>query len=132
MPSADLFPPLLGWPLLPLPDENGQLNYPSLAESVRQSIRIILSTSPGEQLMHPEYGVGLQRFLGEPNTIALRRRIHDTVADALISLEDRILLDRVEVNEVPGQPAHIRVEIAYRLRRTGAPQQVGLTLELGA
>jgi len=132
MAKPPLFPPLVGWPLLPLPDEHGQLNYPSLAESVRQAIRVILSTRPGEQLLHPEFGVGLQSYLSEPNTVALRRRIHDLVTDALINFEDRILLDRIEVNEVPDQPSFIRVEIAYRLRRNGVPQQVGLTMEPGA
>lgn len=43
--------PLLGWPLFPLPDEHGRLDWPDLEASVRQSIRVILSTRPGEQLM---------------------------------------------------------------------------------
>ncbi len=132
MEKPNPFLPLVGWPLLPLPDEHGRLNFPTLAESVRQAIRVILSTSPGEQLLRPEFGAGLKSYLGEPNTIYLRRRIHDTVSDALATWEDRILLDRVEVTEVAEQPTHIRVEIAYRILRTGTPQQVGLTLELGA
>jgi phage baseplate assembly protein W len=132
MPTTNQFPPLIGWPLLPLPDEHGQLSYPSLEDSVRQAIRVILSTRPREQLLHPEFGAGLQDFLGEPSTLALRRSVRDTVSDALSTWEDRILIDRVEVSEVNGQPTQIRVEIAYRLRRTGAPQQLGLTMELGA
>ena len=39
-------------------------------------------------------------------------------------------LDRVEVLEVPGQPADLRVEIAYRLARTGTPGAVGVTVRL--
>jgi hypothetical protein len=45
--------------------------------------------------------------------------------------EPRLLLDRVDVDEVADRPAHVRVEIAYRLRRTGLPQKVGLTMEVG-
>jgi hypothetical protein len=45
--------PLIGWPLLPLPDEHGRLDWPDLAKSVRDAIRIILSTRPSEQLMRP-------------------------------------------------------------------------------
>lgn len=124
--------PLVGWPLLPLPDANGQLRYPTLAESVRQSIRVILSTRPGEQLRRPGFGAGLDRFLHEPNTITTRRRIRDLVADALDRWESRILVDRIEVAEVAGQPTWVRVEIAYRLRRSGEFQQLGLTMQLEA
>ena len=122
--------PLLGWPLFALPDENGSLDYPTLEDSVRQLIRVILSTRPGEQLMRPDFGGGLDTLLNEPNTLATRRRIRDLVQDALGRWERRILLDRVEAWEVEGEPSQVRVEIAYRLARTGAPAQMGLTLQL--
>jgi len=121
---------LIGWPLLPLPDANGRIDYPTLEASVRQSIQIILLTRPGEQLMRPQFGAGLSRFLHEPNTLTTRRRIRDEVIAALEQWERRIVVDRVEVAEVPDHPDQIRIELAYRLRRTGTPQRLGLTLEL--
>lgn len=122
-------PPPIGWPLLPLPDEAGELRYPTLEESVRQQIRVILTTRPGEQLMRPEYGAGLDDYVHEPNTLSTRRRIRDAVASSLKRWEPRIHLDRVEVWEVEGQPGQVRVEIGYRLRRTGAARQLGLVME---
>ncbi|OLE52302.1 MAG: baseplate assembly protein [Acidobacteria bacterium 13_1_20CM_3_53_8] len=125
-------PILIGWPLLPVPDSKGQLNYPLLEESVRQSIRVILQTRPGEQLMRPRFGAGLEDFVYEQNTLTTRRRITDLIKQSLERWERRIILNRVEVNEVPGEPTHLRVEIAYQLKRTGASQQIGLTMELEA
>jgi phage baseplate assembly protein W len=122
--------PLLGWPLLGVPDNAGCLGYPTLDESVRQSIRIILQTRPGEQLMRPDFGAGLQDFLHEPNSLATRQRIRDTIADALARWEPRIIVDRIEVWEVDDRPSELRVEVAYRLQRSGAPQQLGLTMQL--
>ena len=122
--------PFLGWPLLPLPDEHGQLHWPDLAASVRESIRVILSTRPSEQLMRPEFGGGLDRLLHEPNTVATRREMRDLVRESLTRWEKRILLDGVEVWEVPGQPSHVRVEIAYRLARTGATGAMNVTVQL--
>lgn len=124
------FRPLLGWPLLAVPDAAGQLSYPTLEDSIRQMIRVILSTRPGEQLMRPDFGAGLDRLVHEPNTLATRRRIRDLVQESLTHWERRILLDRVDVSEVEDEPAQVRVEIAYRLVRTGAPMQTGLTVEL--
>ena len=121
---------LIGWPLLPLPDEHGRLAYPDLEQSVRELIRVILSTRPREQLMRPDFGAGLDLLLHEPNTLATRREIRDRVQGALERWEKRILLDRVEVWDVEGEPTHVRVEIAYRLARSGAPGAVALTMQL--
>jgi hypothetical protein len=122
--------PLLGWPLLPLPDENGALEWPTLEQSVRDSIRVILSTRPGEQLMRPEFGAGLTEMLSEPNTLTARASIRDRVQSALERWERRILLDRVEVWELPERPTEVRVEIFYRLARTGASASLALTVSL--
>ena len=123
-------PPLLSWPLLPVPDGNGQLHYPNLEDSVRQRIELILRTRPGEQLMRPEFGGGIEEFLQQPNTLTTRRRLHDRISEALERWENRILLDHVEVREVPDQPSQLRVEIGYRLWRTDALKQLGITLAL--
>jgi phage baseplate assembly protein W len=115
---------------MPLPDARGTLSYPTLEESVRQSIQVILRTRPGEQLMRPRFGGGLERFVNEQNTIATRRRIRELITEALGRWEPRIILDRVEVTEHPDRPTHVRVVIGYRLRRTGAVEQIGLSMNL--
>ena len=122
--------PLIGWPLLPLPDDSGVLDWPDLAQSVREAIRVILSTRPGEQLMRPDYGGGIDRLLQESNTLTTRTRLRDLVQESLARWEARILLDAVEVWEVPGAPGQLRVEIAYRHLRTGSPGAMNVTVEL--
>ncbi len=124
--------PPIGWPLLPLPDATGQLAWPTLEQSVAQQIRVILQTRPGEQLMRPAWGAGLENFLHEPNDLTTHRRIRDLVSASLQRSEQRILVDDVAVGSPPGEPGQVRVEIAYRLRRTGAASRLGLTLDLGA
>ena len=132
MPPFNQSAPPIGFPLLPTPDAQGRLSWPTLADSVSQMIEVLLRTRPGEQLMRPNFGGGLADFLHEPNNVTTRRRIHDAVTNVLTRYEPRILLDRVEVTEVPGEPTHLRIEIAYRLRRTGTAQQIGLTMMLEA
>ncbi len=120
----------IGWPFLPAP-QGGQLAYPTLEQSVRDSIRIILMTSPGEQLMRPRYGAGLQNFLDEGNTVALRAQIQTTILQSLQNYENRITLDAVDVDPVPNAPAQVQVQIHYRLLRTNTPQQIGVTMQVG-
>ena len=123
--------PPIGWPLLPFPNDDGEMSYPaSLAESVRQQLQVILSTRPGEQLMRPEFGAGLTEFLGEPDTVTTRRRVYDRVTEAIGRWEPRVEVNRIEVDDVPGRPGWLRIEVGYRLRRTGDVMTLGLNLEL--
>jgi phage baseplate assembly protein W len=127
----DLKPPV-GFPLLGVLDEQGELGFPTLEQSVRQSIEVILRIRPGELLQHPDFGGGLEDFVGQPNTILTRRRIQEVVMGSLSRWEPRLEPLRVDVQEIPDLPTQVRVEIAYRLRRTGLVQQLGLALDLGA
>jgi uncharacterized protein len=120
----------VNWPLLPVPDELGRLQYRSMEASVAEFMRVVLATRPGEQLMRPNFGAGLDEFVHAPNTPATRRQIQLRITSSLAQWEDRILLDRVEVAEVPDQPTHLRVEVLYRLRRTNTSRRLGLTLHL--
>ncbi|WP_163778274.1 GPW/gp25 family protein [Myxococcus vastator] len=123
--------PPVGFPLRLMPDERGELAFPTLEASVRQSIEVILRTRPGEQLMRQGFGAGLERMMGQPNTVSTRRRIQELVQRALTEWEPRLELIRVDVLEVADLPAQVRVEIVYRLRRTGDVQQLGLAMDLG-
>ena len=40
-------------------------------------------------------------------------------------------LDKKPFDEIAGRPSEVRVEIAYRVRRTGAVDRVGAVLEIG-
>jgi phage baseplate assembly protein W len=120
----------VGWPFLPVP-EGGAISFPTLEHSVREQIRIILTTRPGEQLMTPFFGAGLQNFLDERNTVAVRRQIQNTILEALQQYEKRITVDAVNVATIDGAPTEIRVQIHYRMLRTNAPAQIGVTMQVG-
>jgi phage baseplate assembly protein W len=120
----------IGWPFLPVP-QAGQLSYPTLEQSVRDSIRVILMTRPGEQLMRPRYGAGLQNFLDEGNTVTLRSQIQSAIMQSLQNYENRITVDAVDVDPVPNTPSEVQVQIHYRLLRTNVSQQIGVTMQVG-
>ncbi len=120
----------ISWPFLPVP-QNGKLTYDSLEKSVRDSIRIILTTRPGEQLMQPLFGAGLQNFLNQGNTVTVRRQIQDAIMNSLQTYETRIMVDNVEVETDSTAPNEVHVQIFYRLLRTNAAQQIGVTMQGG-
>ena len=128
--ALDPYQDPIGWPFLPVP-QGGALSYPTLEQSVRDSIRIILTTSPGERLMTPLFGAGLRNFLDEGNTVAMRRQIQSSILDSLNQYENRITVDAVEVDPVEGAPAEIHVQIHYRVLRTNTSDRIAATLKTG-
>jgi hypothetical protein len=132
--SPSVIAPAIGWPLLPRPDASGRIDWPPLEASVSGQLKVILATRPGELLGHPDFGAGLQEFLHEQNTLATRARIQARIEEAIRRFEPRIVLDAVEVfddtDAAEAELGRVRVEIHYRLRRTGVARTTGLTLAL--
>lgn len=120
----------IGWPLMPLPDEDGRLRYPDLPTSVRERIEAILRTTPGEQLMRATFGVGLERLVHQPNTPALRTGLEERIGEHLAAFEPRILVDRIIVAEGDGGSS-LLITIAYRLRATGVAGRISAQVPLG-
>jgi uncharacterized protein len=121
----------IGWPLLGGPDGAGQWHWPSLERSVADGLRALLSTRPRELLAHADYGAGLQEFLHQANTLAVRARMQQRIEAAVARYEPRVQLDRVDLRELPDDASALRIELHYRLRRTGQAQQMALALSLG-
>ncbi len=103
----------------PLRPRRGSLRYAQGPEKVLQSIRIILETAPGERVMRPGFGAGLERYLMKPNTVATRALIRRDVEQALARWEPRIKLTNVAVE--PGDdPALVVISIAFAHLRDGS------------
>ncbi len=130
-PDTMLARPAVGWPLLPLPDADGGLAWPDPVSSVRQMIEVILRTAPGEQLMRPAFGAGLETLINTPNTLTTRARAQEAVTEAVRRYEPRILLDRVDVDD-GADPRELLVTLSYRLALTGEPGQITARVPVGA
>ena len=100
-----------------------RLLYAAGPEKVRESIWIILDTEPGERIMRPTFGCGLRRYLGEPNTVAVRALIKHDVEQALTVWEPRISVSSVTVT--PGDdPSLVEIAIDYVHVRTSRPDNL--------
>ena len=100
------------------------------AENIRQSIRIILSTEPGERLMLPGFGAGLKRFLFEPNTVSTHRQIEEKINKALEIWEPRIKLDSIDVLEDERDAQAVWVMLKYSLIANKTTEQLRFRVQL--
>jgi Bacteriophage baseplate protein W len=116
------FPPRVG--------ADGRLAWSEGEDNVRESIRLILMTEPGERLLREEFGCGLRRFLFEPNTVTTRQLIRERIIKAVTRWEPRVTIDDVTVETDAGNPRLVGINIFFRLVATQAMGRLGLTLQL--
>ncbi len=109
---------------------DGRIGWSSGPENIRESIRIILLTEPGERLFLPDFGAGLRSFLFQPNNLSTHRIIREQITQALIRWEPRIQLDTVTVAHDPDDPQGAIATIRYSLVATQARDKMVLSLKL--
>ena len=98
-------------------DDAGGVAMAEYEDDIRQAIRIILDTDPGERVMRPDFGAGLRALLFEPiNTHTLALAKH-RVEQALILWEPRIDSIGVKVDAQP-KIGVLNVDVRYRVRTT--------------
>jgi phage baseplate assembly protein W len=103
------FPPRLG---------GGDVALVSADEDIRQAIRIILETAPGERPMRPEFGVGLRQLVFAPLSAATLSLVQYRVERALRAWEPRIDVVRVDVRPDTERRGALLIDIRYRVRAT--------------
>jgi phage baseplate assembly protein W len=83
---------------------------------VRQSIRIIVMTVPGERVMRPEFGCRIHELIFHPanyQTAAIAERY---VREALTRWEPRITIENIRVTPGNGELGELTIEIDYKLK----------------
>jgi phage baseplate assembly protein W len=117
------FPPRIG------PD--GRLAWSAGESNVREAIRIILQTEPGERIERPDFGAGLAGFLFEPNNPSTHERLRERIVRALVRWEPRITVEQVRVVADPADPEAASATIEYRLVATQVREQLSIGIALG-
>jgi phage baseplate assembly protein W len=83
-----------------------------------QSIRIILTTSPGQRVMRPTFGCRLQELVFAPNNSHTAAQARRYVEEAIGMWEPRIRLMHVGTRPDPEYPNRLRIEIEYQIKAT--------------
>lgn len=87
-------------------------------DDIRQAIRIILETNPGERVMRPDFGCGLMAMVFEPANFTTLALVKQRVEQALILWEPRIDVHEVNVTLSGVERNRLDIDISYRVRAT--------------
>lgn len=108
-----------GWGFPPRFDvDSGKVRMVEAEDDIEESLRILLSTSPGERVMCPEFGCNLRIHvfdgIGETTFTAIR----DAVGRAVLQFEPRITLDDVAIDDSEAYDGLLRIILVYTVRTT--------------
>lgn len=107
-----------GWHFPPTLDERGTMALVSDNDEIEQSIRIILSTAPGQRVMRPDFGCRIHELVFAPNNATTAGMAERYVTEALGRWEPRIELQDVNVAPDPSNPARLAISVEYRVAAT--------------
>ena len=128
MKASQLYSQGMAFPPRVLP--NGSIAWSSGEDNIREAIRIVLMTEPGERLYLPTFGAGLGRFLFEPNTASTHTLIAERIQSALRAWEPRVKVESVDVAVDPADPQAAIATLTYRLVATQAQERVSLSVSV--
>ena len=101
-------------PKIPLV-ESGELEYEHIGEYralIKQNFKYLILTSPGERMMDPDFGVGIQKFLFETSIPFASSEIKSQISLKLSKYMPFVRLDNVSV-EAGEEQASLSVKIFY-------------------
>jgi len=109
----------IGWSFPPdFSQAGGTVRMSSGPQDVAESLRILISTLPGERAWRPDYGAAFQDMLFESMDTNTQTEFFDRIRIALLQYEPRILVDKLELDTDFLTEGRVELIVDYRLRAT--------------
>lgn len=91
---------------------------------IEDSIMIILSTTPGERIMQPEFGCDLKRLVFETIDSTLLASLDHLIYHALLNFEPRITFLSTEVLNLDNPDGRLLIQINFKVIITNSRHNI--------
>jgi phage baseplate assembly protein W len=96
----------------------GRIAMSEFEQDIRESIKIILGTAPGERLMRPDFGCGIHELVfGSMNQSTLGL-FESNIRQAIIQFEPRVEILRVQISTANADKGELSTKLFLRIRDT--------------
>jgi phage baseplate assembly protein W len=86
----------------------------TIAELIRQNIKMILLTEPGERIMEPNFGVGFKKFLFEQMNQETSGRIEGRINEQFREYLPGVIINNINLTPMPDQNKYnIKIRFSY-------------------
>lgn len=86
-------------------------------ENIRQSLMVLLSTSPGERVHRYDYGCAIRKYAFEKMDVTTQTLLKDQIQKSIILFEPRIILNSISF-DTEQQNGVLFISINYTIRQT--------------
>ncbi|PHM45263.1 phage baseplate protein [Xenorhabdus mauleonii] len=100
------------------------------AENVRQSIKTLFLTEPGERIMREDYGCGLNDYLFANISDELMANIQNSIEESVLRYEPRAAITEIQVRQKIDSPNTLHIYTTYTLRGSEISQQLEGALDI--
>lgn len=113
-----------GWNFPPEFSKRGNVIMVSAEEDIRQSLLILLSTSPGERVMQPTFGCGLKTQVYENINESTVTILKDLIARAILFYEPRVILENIVTDISDAYEGKLNFTIFYTIISTNTRHNI--------
>jgi phage baseplate assembly protein W len=107
-----------GWAFPPAFDLNeGSVSMVAAEDDIKESIRILLTTIPGERVMLPDYGCRIHEHVFDVIGETLFTHLRGQIEHAVLYYEPRIVLEDVTIT-AQDMNGMLHIHLAYRVIQT--------------
>lgn len=99
-------------------------------QAIKNSIRNIFTTKPGQKLLTPDFGCSLERYLFEPITDSLAKIIGDEILNAITSYEPRIDVINIKISPQPDLNQY-SIQVVYSFLEIKKQNVLSIIAQLG-
>ena len=93
-------------------------------EDIAESLRILLSTVPGERIMQPTYGCGLHAMVFETINESTITELKDIIERSVLFFEPRITLESIDIDAEDSLEGSLKIQLNYTVRQTNTRSNI--------
>ena len=105
-------------------DTKGNVALVSNEEDIQEAIKIILQTAPGERVMRPDFGCGINNYMFSVINTNNLLQIENEIKKALTLYEPRILIQEVKALSAHSDNGQLDIHIEYSVKSSNARQSI--------
>lgn len=97
---------------------SGRIAMSEHEQDIRESIRIILATAPGERLMRPDFGCGIHDLVFSAISSATVGLFESRVREAITKWEPRVEIMQLSISTREASNGKLEILMTFRIRET--------------
>jgi phage baseplate assembly protein W len=97
---------------------SGRIAMSEDAQDIKEAIRIILETAPGERLMRPDFGCGIHDLVFSTISRATVGLFESRVREAILKWEPRVEIVQLDISTREAANGKLEIQLTCRVRDT--------------